>query len=270
MTLTVRDEEELLRANLVYHLERGVDVVFVTDHASKDATPDILEEFRREGQVRAHREDGARWEQGPWQTRMAREAAELGADWVIPGDADEFWWPTRGELVDALGEVPLEVGAVVARRHNFAPRPADGRPFHARMRLRERVGRNLLGFRTAPKVAHRAARDVTVGHGGHRASFGAAIPRLYAGALEILHFPLRSFDDLRRRADYAAGELAAHGTTSPSSPQNRALMQLREQGLLERYWDRLASDERAVRAELEAGLLVPDDRLATWFETRDG
>ncbi len=45
MTLLVRNEEEILEANLDYHLAQGVSFVIVTDHGSTDATPEILEGY---------------------------------------------------------------------------------------------------------------------------------------------------------------------------------------------------------------------------------
>ena len=59
----------------------------------------ILDEYARDGRVVVLREEGDVLRQADWVTRMARLAAtEHGADWVIPSDADEFWWP-RGGLV---------------------------------------------------------------------------------------------------------------------------------------------------------------------------
>ena len=42
MTMVVRDEEDVVGANLDYHLAQGVDAILVTDHASSDGTPEIL------------------------------------------------------------------------------------------------------------------------------------------------------------------------------------------------------------------------------------
>lgn len=51
MTLLVRDEEDILAHNIEYHLGNGVDFVIATDNLSTDRTRDILEEFRRAGQL---------------------------------------------------------------------------------------------------------------------------------------------------------------------------------------------------------------------------
>ena len=88
MTLLVRDEEDIIAANLSYHLSRGVDHVIVTDNRSVDGTREILEEFARLAN-HADRRRGDDFSQYRWVTRMARMAARMGADWVINNDADE-------------------------------------------------------------------------------------------------------------------------------------------------------------------------------------
>src|SRR6266508_439104 len=92
-TLVVRDEVDIVDAQVAYHLNAGVDFVIATDHESQDGTIDILESYARDGYVRVIHERGA-MRDGFWRTRMARLAAsEHGADWVINTDADEFWVP---------------------------------------------------------------------------------------------------------------------------------------------------------------------------------
>ena len=54
-----------------------------------------------------------------------RAVTEHGADWVVHGDADEFWWPLEGSIKDALAAIPPEYGVVVGPRTEFLARP-DG------------------------------------------------------------------------------------------------------------------------------------------------
>ena len=48
MTMLVRDEEDILDAQLAFHLNAGVDFVIATDHRSEDGTTEILERYARE------------------------------------------------------------------------------------------------------------------------------------------------------------------------------------------------------------------------------
>ena len=52
MTLLVRDEQDIIEANLEYHLARGVDFFVVTDNLSTDETPAILARYARQGVLR--------------------------------------------------------------------------------------------------------------------------------------------------------------------------------------------------------------------------
>ena len=174
MTLLVRDEQDIVRENLDFHLAQGVDQVIVTDNGSEDATAEILREYESQGVVRLLFEASDDYSQGRWVTRMARLAADEGADWVINNDADEFWWPRAGSLRSTFEQLGDEVGLVVAHRENFVPRPEDGRPFWERMTLRERESLNPLGKPLPPKLAHRAHPEIVVAQGNHKVEGRAA------------------------------------------------------------------------------------------------
>src|SRR6476659_114991 len=114
MTLLVRDEQDIVRENLDFHLAQGVDEVIVTDNGSEDATVEILREYESRGVVRLLHEPEDDYSQGSWVTRMAQLAASQGADWVINNDADEFWWPLGESLRSVFEQLGGGVGLVVA------------------------------------------------------------------------------------------------------------------------------------------------------------
>ncbi len=193
MTLLVRDEADIVAANLSYHLSRGVDHIIVTNNRSVDDTREILQEFERAGQITLIDEDEDDFSQFRWVTRMARLAQKMGADWVINNDADEMWWPVEGDLKSVLAAVPPLYGCVTVERMNALPlRSLSGHPFAA-MRFREVHSVNGLGQRLPPKVAHRAVADVCVQQGNHCALAPSLGPSVSTSRIVIHHFPYRSY-----------------------------------------------------------------------------
>ena len=49
LAMVVRDEADILDAQLAFHLNAGVDLVLATDHRSVDGTTEILDRYAREG-----------------------------------------------------------------------------------------------------------------------------------------------------------------------------------------------------------------------------
>ena len=51
MTLLVRNERDIVRDQLRLHFALGVDAVIVTDNASSDGTPEVIEELAAEHEI---------------------------------------------------------------------------------------------------------------------------------------------------------------------------------------------------------------------------
>jgi hypothetical protein len=268
MTLLVRDEQDIIEANLIYHLTQGVDFVIVTDNRSSDATPEVLERFAATGRVHVIQEAGDDYDQAAWVTRMARLAAtDHGADWVINADADEFWWPKCGDLRASLASIPSDVGAVSVGRSDFVPVSAPDGPFHQRMLVREAVSHNVLGDPLQPKVCHRANPEVVVEQGNHAVTGVAG--RLLAepdSPLFVLHYPLRDYAQYERKIELG-GQAYERNTKLPWITGSGWRMRYEDYqaGRLRDWWDGRVLDDAAVAQGLGDGTLVFDRRLQAFF-----
>lgn len=100
MTLLVKNEEDILEENLLFHKAMGIDGFIVTDNNSTDKTPEILRKYERLGWIKEIIiEKGNNYDQEVWVDRMIVSARDrFKADWVINADADEFWYTSLGNL----------------------------------------------------------------------------------------------------------------------------------------------------------------------------
>jgi hypothetical protein len=262
MTLLVRDEADIVDAQIAFHLDAGVDVVVATDNRSEDATTEILERYAREGHVHLIRESGDDLRQTEWVTRMAQLAAtELGADWVLNTDADEFWWPRGGDFRALFATIPDRFGVVRGAWRNFVPRPDDERFFAERMTARLCVP----SFHPHPlsthfKSAHRGVPDVRVGRGNHEA-FGTGLVALRGWyPIEILHFPVRSLAHCMRK--YVTQFVALERNAEKGIPGHMAeAYEAYRAGRLEKFYAPLVVSDDELARGVEQGDLAVDTRL---------
>ena len=268
MTLLVRDEADVVDAQLSYHLHAGVDLVIATDNASSDDTTEILERYERAGRLRLLREPGDDMRQAEWVTRMARLAAtEHGADWVLHADADEFWWPRGGSLKDVLQTVPARYGVVRGCWRHFLPRPDDGGFFAERMTVRlttpAHPGAKETIFHAHQKVAHRAHPEVEIEAGNHDAEGPGLEPLRAWHPLEVLHFSFRSAAQLERKA--SGGWLRNRGY-EPTLHQI-LLDEAYRGGRVPAFYEGFAVDDDALARGLREETLAVDTRLRDALRT---
>jgi hypothetical protein len=256
-TLVVRDEADIVGAQIDYHLNAGVDFVLATDHDSRDGTTEVLESYEHKGVLRLFREQGEMRE-SVWRSEMARLAAtEHEADWVINSDADEFWMPRRGTLKEALAAVPQEFGVVWAITRHFLPRPGNMESFAERMTVRLSATSPLNDptspYRPHAKAAHRADPEIVVLFGSHDVVTRLLPLRGWYPA-DVLHFPFRTREQYERK-----GVRRAHGD-KPLGQYVKAF-EASERGRVDDFFGSLTVDDETLAAGRRAGSLAVDTRL---------
>ena len=267
LTLLCRDEADILESMLRFHLAQGVDRIIATDNGSVDGSLEILQRFERRGQLTLLQETEQTHDQAVWVTRMARMAAAMGADWVINSDADEFWWPQQGNLNSTLAQLPESLAGMLVDRTNFLPPTRKGnvqRPFYQRQTLRERVSRNSLGRPLPPKLIHRADPDIEITDGNHGALLdGKPITAIKSASIEILHVPVRSYEQLERKIRQGAEALERNKRVGPGIGDSwrKIYANHLRQGTLPAYYDSLRPYPAAIATQLIRGELIDDRRL---------
>jgi glycosyl transferase family 2 len=287
MTLIVRNEADIIEDNLRYHLAQGVDFFVVLDNGSTDGTIEILERYERDGILRIVRLAGTVLTiQRKGNTQIARLAHEMGADWVLHNDADEFWWPVTGNLKEALGAIPDGYGVVLVPRTEFLPRPDGLGSFTERLTIRE------ARFRRPPRTAHRARPDIKLwsthpidlwvkGESSkpstlvgkpvlrtaatHREETGLELVMAPEFPIGIFHFPLRSFEQYSKKI-----KIIDDNWMWDRNEETKALHEAYESGKLEDVFRKLLMDPDEVAAGLEEGWLVEDTSLRDYLAACPG
>jgi glycosyltransferase involved in cell wall biosynthesis len=194
----VKDEADII-GHTIEHLTGQVDHIIVADNASTDGTREILESF----DIEVVNDPEVAYYQSRKMTALAQKAAERGADWVVPFDADEIWLGTHGTIKEMLQ--PAAKGSIaVAHVFDHVATSKDSDDDNPLARIRWHRGEpNAMH-----KVACRPLAKATIHQGNHGADYGTTLE----GMLQVRHFPYRSAEQFVKKvrngaAAYAASEL---------------------------------------------------------------
>lgn len=222
-----RNEEDVARRVVEHLYAEGVDLVIVADNLSTD---DTRGELVAAGAEVIDDPDPA-YLQAKKMTALARLAADHGADWVLPFDADEVWYcpfATIGGTLDSC-----EADVLSARGWDHIARPDDpaGHPFDA-IQWRRPDPQPL------PKVAFRPHPDAKVAQGNH------AVDRpgwLVSDLLFYRHFQYRSLEQMRAKVRNGAAAYDVTDLPASEGAHWRRLAVLTDDEL-EAEWLRLSSE----------------------------
>ena len=194
----VRDEADIVETT-VRHMLTQVDIVIVADNRSVDGTREILDGLP----VHVIDDPERGYYQSEKMTRLAHLARlEYRADWVVPFDADEWWFHPDGRIGDVLESIehwPI----VTAELYDHVATGDDppGMSPVAAMSWRRADPAPL------PKVACRTAPDLVIHQGNHGANYTDPVPQ--TSGLHVRHFPYRSPEQFARKAINGAEAYAA-------------------------------------------------------------
>jgi glycosyltransferase involved in cell wall biosynthesis len=206
MTLLVRDEEDIVKHNVEFHLGKGVDFIIATDNGSVDKTRSILLEYEDKGVLHLIDEPELNHDQVAWVNRMGKIALEkYEADIIFHCDADEFWYPRSGDLrTEILGRpedvLYVDVVHVALEEKNGAEEfPQNTRfavvhPIEPKDYEAETANYNFYLFRNPPKVIFKTDKRLfEVSMGNHLiTNKDKSIMEGVSQDIVIYHYPVRN------------------------------------------------------------------------------
>jgi hypothetical protein len=214
---TTRNEADVIRTNVLHHLNQGIDRFLILDNGSSDGTSDVLSELAREFPLEWKQHLG-HFRQRELLTQLAREAFGRGANWVLSVDADEFWYAPGTTLRDVLGR--SLAGALRVQLVNFVQRREQldntwDALLHMSYRTANPVGPidraielieleqiSFVEHLYWPKWIHRAFASLEIEWGSHSGRGGLG-PLQDSSEIVCLHAPLRSRAVLEMKTDLA-------------------------------------------------------------------
>lgn len=201
----VKDEADIIEG-VVEHMLAEVDHVVVGDNLSTDATPEILRGLseRYDDRLTVYCDEEVAYMQSAKMTALAQVAADAGAEWVVPFDADEWWYSPFGRIGDILEGIPGQYLTASAALYDHVATGADPDNLSPLYRMGWR--RRLPG--PLPKVACRTRADLVIEQGNHAARYEGHTTCL-TGQLVVRHFPFRSAEQMTRKAINGAAAYAA-------------------------------------------------------------
>lgn len=201
MTLLVRDEIDIIRYNIDFHLAKGVDFIIATDNGSVDGTLNVLKEYEKKGVLHLIEEPKQDYSQAEWVNRMGKIAVEkYHADFIFHCDADEFWYPKSGKLKSEICSTNKKVlmvdvtNVLLCDKNGKESFPGDTkyavvRPFNFTNLEEDFKNSNFYLFKYPPKVIFREYLEVL--QGNHDVAGVEESDKGFSEDITIYHYPVR-------------------------------------------------------------------------------
>lgn len=212
----VKNEVDIIEASIRHCFDQGIDAVLVADNGSTDGTRELIRQLSESLPIILIDDPILAYEQDAKMTALANGARRLGAKWIVPFDADEFWYAETTSLGDRLRS---ERNVVVVYGDLYNAFPVSRESVNAKTQMA------MSGTVAVKKVAFRAHRFASLCMGGNEVYRGA--PR--SQGIHVLHIPWRSKSQMSRKLsqgklavlesrnkDWAGGHWVRYGDSAPN------------------------------------------------------
>lgn len=211
-TSRVKNEEDIIFENLVWHFMLGFRKFFLIDNLSTDKTLAIIDDFAKltkdHAKVFIIKDPIYEHIHGQVMTGSYHFIREVWPEvkWIFPVDADEFLAPTR-PLKSELAKIDQDIDAIDLYAYEYYPGPdysyfANDSKFYNKMHYRHyQIDHG--------KIAAKAQNYISITHGNHAIEVNPTynidkalkfIPGSYLG-LSIYEFQLRSAEHAHRKCN---------------------------------------------------------------------
>lgn len=269
MTLLVKNEEDMLEKNLLFHKAMGVDYFIITDNNSTDSTPQIIRKYQEKGWIKEVIEEKAtNYEQKDWVDRMIGKAkTTYKADWIINADADELWYAPSGNLKTEL----RATHANVLRCEMRSVYPEEGKPFWQWDKTVKTVDHPetydlsvySLFERQNKKVIHRAAGYLQISMGNHKVTM---LPtRAIDSTIHVYHYNIRGKKAFMEKMINGGKQLEQHKGRH-GGRHWRYFYRLYKEGKLEAEYERVIGSAHFEELYRD-GFILSDNTIPSFFKT---
>ena len=184
--LFVRNEEDILDHVLKHSVEQ-FDFILAIENESTDSTKDILSIYDIDFVVNSYE----KYQFSEVMTSLAHMAGDKGADWIVPFDADEFWYAPYGTVSSWLSEQSGFACTTMVYDYFITNEDVDSDSVVERLCWRSKEPVPLKD------IACRYDRSMVITNGSHMVNYDFQA-EFFTG-LSVKHYPIRSFEQFESK-----------------------------------------------------------------------
>lgn len=234
--MLVKNEQDIIKYNIEWLETQNIDHIFVANNLSSDNTRSILLDLKdKYSNITVFEDKQFAHEQGQKMNRWINECYDMGADIILPIDADEKWYSkvegkTLGEVLKEFdGDYIFEAKAI-----DFIPTENDlksDNPFESMIYTKKDSDSfSSVGFTKKQGSRITEGNHKVLNHSG----------KVISHIIGIKHYQYRSFDQFSRKVKNGKNTIELSSQPSYIASHWRNLGSMNHEDLL-KWWNNYIS-----------------------------